>query len=210
MIVLNDITVNFGEKTVLENLSAAFEDGQKYAVMGQSGCGKTTILNVISGLIKAKSGNVQNTVGNKISYVFQEPRLYDWMNVTENVSIVSPLPKKKAYERAKEILASLGLEDSLDLFPAELSGGMKQRVSIARAIAYEPDILLLDEPFKALDEEMKKSVAEYLFSVMVGKTVIMVTHDLSDTYYTDYTVNVTNTPISSLDMVKSNSNLLNK
>ena len=210
MIVLNDITVNFGEKTVLENLSAAFEDGKKYAVMGQSGCGKTTILNVISGLIKAKSGNVQNTVGNKISYVFQEPRLYDWMNVTENVSIVSPLPKKKAYERAKEILASLGLEDSLDLFPAELSGGMKQRVSIARAIAYEPDILLLDEPFKALDEEMKKSVAEYLFSVMVGKTVIMVTHDLSDTYYTDYTVNVTNTPISSLDMVKSNSNLLNK
>ena len=210
MIVLNDITVKFGEKTVLENLSAAFEDGKNYAVMGQSGCGKTTILNVISGLIKAKSGNVQNTVGNKISYVFQEPRLYDWMNVTENVSIVSPLPKKKADERAKEILASLGLEDSLDLFPAELSGGMKQRVSIARAIAYEPDILLLDEPFKALDEEMKKSVAEYLFSVMVGKTVIMVTHDLSDTYYTDYTANVTNTPISSLDMVKSNSDLLNK
>ena len=210
MIVLNNITVKFGEKTVLENLNVSFDEGKKYAIMGPSGCGKTTILNVISGLIKVKSGSVQDTQKNKISYVFQEPRLYDWMNVTENVSIASSLPKKKADERAREILTSLGLEDSLDLFPAELSGGMKQRVSIARAIAYDPDILLIDEPFKALDEDMKKSVAEYLFSVMEDKTVIMVTHDASDTYYTDHTAIVTNAPISKFDMVKSNSDLLNK
>ena len=204
MIVLNDITVSFDEKTVLENFSATFEDGKKYAIMGQSGIGKTTILNVISGLVKTRSGSVKNTSGNKLSYIFQEPRLYEWLNVTENVSIVSPLPKKQAEEKAKEILTVLGLGDSLDSLPKELSGGMKQRVSIARAIAYEPDVLLLDEPFKALDDEMKRSVAEYLFSAMDGKTVIMVTHDATDTVYTDFTAHISSTPITSMEMVKSN------
>ena len=204
MIVLKNISVNFDEKTVLKNFSATFEDGKKYAIMGQSGIGKTTILNVISGLVKTHGGTVKNTSGNKISYIFQEPRLFDWLNVTENVSIVSPLPKKQAEEKAKEILTALGLEDSLDSLPKELSGGMKQRVSIARAIAYEPDVLLLDEPFKALDEDMKRSVAEYLFSAMDGKTVIMVTHDATDTVYTDFTAHIFSTPVSSLEMVKSN------
>ena len=153
---------------------------------------------------------MKNTAGGKIAYIFQEPRLYDWMDVTSNVSIVSSLPKKKADERAKKILAALYLEESSSLFPKELSGGMKQRVSIARAIAYDPDIILLDEPFKALDDEMKKSVAEYLFSTMKNKTIIMVTHDLSDTVYADYTVYVSESPISSLRMEKSNSSLLNK
>ena len=204
MIVLNDITVSFDEKTVLENFSATFEDGKKYAIMGQSGIGKTTILNVISGLVKTRSGSVKNTSGNKLSYIFQEPRLYEWLNVTENVSIVSPLPKKQADGKAKEILTVLGLGDSLDSLPKELSGGMKQRVSIARAIAYEPDVLLLDEPFKALDDEMKRSVAEYLFSAMDGKTVIMVTHDATDTVYTDFTAHISSTPITSMEMVKSN------
>ena len=204
MIVLKNISVNFDEKTVLENFSATFEDGKKYAIMGQSGIGKTTILNVISGLVKTHGGTVKNTSGNKISYIFQEPRLFDWMDVTENVSIVSPLPKKQADQKSREILTALGLGDSLKSFPAELSGGMKQRVSIARAIAYEPDVLLLDEPFKALDEEMKRSVAEYLFSLMDGKTVIMVTHDATDTVYTDFTAHISSTPVSSLEMVKSN------
>lgn len=204
MIVLKNISVNFEEKTVLENFSATFEDGKKYAIMGQSGIGKTTILNVISGLVKTHGGTVKNTSGNKISYIFQEPRLFDWMDVTENVSIVSPLPKKQAEEKAKEILTALGLGDSLDSLPKELSGGMKQRVSIARAIVYEPDVLLLDEPFKALDEEMKRSVAEYLFSLMDGKTVIMVTHDATDTLHTDFTAHISSTPVSSLEMVKSN------
>ena len=204
MIVLNDITVNFDEKTVLKTFSATFEEGKKYAIMGQSGIGKTTILNVISGLVKTRSGSVRNTSGNKLSYIFQEPRLYEWLNVTENVSIVSPLPKKQAEEKAKEILTALGLGDSLDSLPKELSGGMKQRVSIARAIAYEPDVLLLDEPFKALDDEMKRSVAEYLFSAMDGKTVIMVTHDATDTVYTDFTAHISPTPITSIEMVKSN------
>jgi NitT/TauT family transport system ATP-binding protein len=204
MIVLTNISVSFDEKTVLENFNTSFEDGKKYAIMGQSGIGKTTILNVISGLVKARCGSVKNTSGNKISYIFQEPRLYDWMDVTSNVSIVSPLPKKQAKEKAKEILTALGLGESLNCMPRELSGGMKQRVSIARAIAYEPDILLLDEPFKALDDEMKRWVAEYLFSAMKDKTVIMVTHDATDTVYTDFTAHINNTPVSSLDMVKSN------
>ena len=209
MITLKNINVQFKKKKVLDNLTVSFEDGKKYAIMGESGSGKTTILNVIAGLTKLQSGTL-NTEGCKISYVFQEPRLYDWMNVTKNVSIVSPLPPKEADEAAEKILTSLGLKDSLKLFPSELSGGMKQRVSIARALAYDPDVLLLDEPFKALDEEMKKKTAEYLFSVMDKKTVIVVTHDQADTIYTDFTANVVSTPISFLDMVKSDKLFLNK
>ena len=112
MIVLNNISVSFDEKTVLENFNATFEDEKKYAIMGQSGIGKTTILNVIAGLVKARGGMVKNTSENKISYIFQEPRLYDWMNVIENVSIVSPLPKKQAEEKAAAEAAAIAAAEA--------------------------------------------------------------------------------------------------
>jgi len=197
VITLKNITVEFENHKVLEKLSVSFEDGKKYSIMGQSGCGKTTILNVIAGLLKSKDGNV-STYGAKIAYVFQEPRLYDWMNVLENVAVVSSLPKKNAEKKSAEILSSLGLGESLKQFPAELSGGMKQRVSIARAMAYDPDIILLDEPFKALDAVTRKQTAEAFFKAMNDKTIIIVTHDIEDTLYTENIAIIEKVPVSSL------------
>ena len=202
MICLENITVNFDDKTVLENLSYKFCDNTVYALMGESGCGKTTILNVISGLVKPINGSI-SIDNDRISYVFQEPRLYDWLSATDNVALVMDIPKKNARDKAKEILSALGLADSLSLFPFEMSGGMKQRVSIARALAYSPDVLLLDEPFKALDDETRLNTAKYIFSVMNGKTVIMVTHDERDVIYSDFVARFDKSPISKIEMVKS-------
>jgi NitT/TauT family transport system ATP-binding protein len=209
MIKLNNVTVEFENKKILQNLSFSFEAGKKYALMGASGAGKTTILNVIAGLLSPTIGSIDTDV-KKIAYVFQEPRLYDWMSILENVAVVSPLSNKEAKDEAKKILSALGLGESLLLYPSELSGGMKQRVSIARAIAYNPDLLLLDEPFRALDESTRICVAEYMFEAVKGKTVIMVTHDINDTVYADIILNITDHPIFHLDMEKSNKEILNK
>ncbi len=183
MIKLENVSVAFEKKEVIKDLSYTFEDGKKYAIMGNSGVGKTTLLNVISGLLEAQSGSIIRSNDN-MSFVFQEPRLFPRLSALDNVAVV-----KDGSERvAGELLAELGLGDSLELFPAELSGGMKQRVSIARALAYEPDILILDEPFRALDPSTRKAVAETVFDRMRGKLVIFVTHDKDDLQYADTTL----------------------
>ena len=202
MIELRNTTVKFDKKVVLDNLSFKFHSGVKYALMGESGSGKTTILNAISRLVKF-DGEINTESNAKISFVFQEPRLFDWLTVLENVSRVIDLPKKEAEQKAKKLLCDLGLCESLDQIPAELSGGMKQRVSIARALAYDPDVLLLDEPFRALDTETRKKVASYVFDYMDKKTVIMVTHDDSDTEFADIVLKVESSPVNEIFVVKN-------
>ena len=203
MIKLTDISVNFDKKSVIDNLNFTFEKGTKYAILGESGCGKTTILNVIASLIKPRHGTVEKGKDLKVSYVFQEPRLFEWQTVSENVTMVIDKPKYEADKIARDLLSKLGLADSLSLYPNELSGGMKQRVSIARALAFEPDILLLDEPFQALDNETKDKVADYVFNAMNNKTVIMVTHDESDIKYADQIIKINASPITELVTVKT-------
>ena len=205
MIRLDSVSLSFGDKKIIDNLSIDFERGKKYALMGESGIGKTTILGVVSGLLKVEKGIVTRD-SDKISYVFQDARLFPWLTVLENVTLVSNDGKGKHDERALEILGKLGLSDALNMYPEELSGGMKQRVSIARALMYEHEILLLDEPFRALDETTAKQVAEYLFSVEKDKTVIFVTHDKNDISYADYVVNLSTSPISFADLEKSSIN----
>ena len=202
MIALRNVTVKFDKKFVLDKLSFEFRDGIKYALMGESGSGKTTILNAISSLVKY-DGEIDIDENKKISYVFQEPRLFDWLTVLDNVSLVIDLPKKESEEKAKKLLCDLGLEDSLNLYPAELSGGMKQRVSIARALAYEPTVILLDEPFRALDTDTRQKVASYVFDYMDKKTVIMVTHDDADTTFADEILKIDNSPINEICVVKN-------
>ena len=202
MIALRDVTVKFDKKLVLDKLNFEFRDGIKYALMGESGSGKTTILNAISNLIKY-DGEIDIDKNERISYVFQEPRLFDWLTVLDNVTLVIDLPKKEAEEKATKLLCDLGLQESLNLYPAELSGGMKQRVSIARALAYEPTVMLLDEPFRALDADTRQKVASYIFNCMDGKTVIMVTHDESDTAFADEVVRIGTSPIKEIHVVKN-------
>ena len=203
MIKLRDVTVRFDKKTVLDKFNFDFEDGISYAIMGESGCGKTTILNAVSRLVKLSEGEIDIPENTKISYVFQEPRLFDWLNVLQNVTLVMDLPPKEAEKKAKSLLSELGLGDSLHLFPTELSGGMKQRVSIARALAYEPTVMLLDEPFRALDAETRQKTASYVFDYMRKKTVITVTHDIADTDFADKVLKIETSPVSKLVVVKN-------
>ena len=197
MLNIKNLSYKYGKNLVIDDLSYEFECGKVTAILGESGIGKTTLLNLISDLIHAPNGTV-NTDLSKISYVFQEPRLFDWMSTLENVSTVSD------DDTAKKLLSELGLADSLLKYPQELSGGMKQRVSIARALAYNPDLVLLDEPFKGLDPDMRREISEFVFKYLKNKTIIMVTHDAIDLDFADVVLELTTAPQSKLKMVKSN------
>lgn len=191
MIKFEDISLRFGKNTVIDRLSFEFEEGKVTAILGESGIGKTTLLNIIAGLMKPSDGKII-TDHQRLSYIFQEARLLPWLTALENVATVSNEKK------AKEMLLLMGLSDSLDKYPAELSGGMKQRVSIARALSYEPDVILMDEPFASLDKERRDTVADTLFELLKGKTAIIVTHDMTDTKYADNVLTLTAPPNTTL------------
>ena len=172
MIELRNLTVRFGNQTVLHDFSADIPLSGTTAISGASGCGKTTLLRVLMGLRKPDAGTVGEMRGLRVSAVFQEDRLLPWMSALENVSLVSD------EETAKRHLAALGLSEAMGERPAALSGGMKRRVAIARALAYGGDLLLLDEPFNGLDEAAKRVAAEAILAA--GMAVVVVTHSAEE------------------------------
>lgn len=173
MLKLTGISHSFGENAVLRDVSLTLSPGQRVALMGPSGRGKTTLLRVILGLLRPDAGTVENTFS-RTAAVFQEPRLLPWRTALENVNLVLG-DRRQTLPQAREQLRRMGLEDAGDKYPRELSGGMQQRVALARALALEGELLILDEPFKALDETLRRQVMEE-----VGKTqaaILLVTHD---------------------------------
>ena len=175
-IILKNIHKSFGEKQVLENLNAEFEYGKTSGIMGKSGCGKSTMLNIVMGILDADHGEVLN-VPEKISAVFQEDRLCEDFSAYTNVRLVCPAEKKQEIINAFQ---RLGLGESVHKKVKELSGGMKRRVAIIRAVLSEWDLLIMDEPYKGLDENTRKDVIDFVTENASGKTVIMVTHDEED------------------------------
>lgn len=181
-IKLENINKSFGDKHVLENLSMTFNEGIT-CVMGASGRGKTTLANLIAGLIEPDSGTISGPNELKVSYVFQEDRLLDWETALSNVLFVTN-PAKDYKEKARQLLMQADLTDSIDKKVSKLSGGMKRRVCLCRALIANYDVLILDEPFKGLDEGLKpKIMAMVKEHVKENKIVICITHDHSEAEY---------------------------
>jgi NitT/TauT family transport system ATP-binding protein len=173
-VVVSHLHKSFGDKPVLRDFDAVFPEGTLTCVMGPSGCGKTTLLRILMGLDKADAGSVTG-VPRRLSVVFQEDRLCEDFSAVAHVRLVAGHSVSVAVIESH--LLFLGLGGSLYLPARELSGGMKRRVALARAVLARWELLLLDEPFKGLDEDTRHTAAAYLREHSAGRTAVMVTHD---------------------------------
>ena len=184
---LNNISKTYvteiGELEVLKDINFSVNKGEIIAIVGPSGSGKSTLLNIISGLIKPTTGNI--VINGDIGYMFQHDHLFNWRTVWKNILI--GLEIKKNYEiedenRLKDLLKNYGLLDFMNHYPQELSGGMRQRIALIRTLATNPNILLLDEPFSALDYQTRIDVSNDIYKIIKEENVasILVTHDISE------------------------------
>lgn len=176
MLQLRDIHKTFGGSVIYKDFSIAFREGVTTCILGPSGCGKTTLLNIIGGLLNPDAGTLQGFDGKRFGYIFQEPRLLPWKTVRQNIEFVAE------GKGTDEFLQLVDLQQAADKYPSQLSGGMSQRVSIARALAVKPDIILMDEPFSSLDSILKKNIIDNFKKITETekKTVIYVTHDIDE------------------------------
>jgi NitT/TauT family transport system ATP-binding protein len=195
LLVVDDIAMRFhtGESDVvaLDNISFTVNPGEFLAIIGPSGCGKSTLFNIIGGLLRTYDGKV-TVAGEKVSgphpaigMVFQEESTFPWRNVVDNVAFpleISGMPKRERIERARHLVSMVGLDGFERRYPAELSGGMRQRVSMARTLASEPKILLMDEPFAALDEQTRLLLGDKVLQIQqqLKQTTLLITHNITE------------------------------
>ncbi len=182
------------ELTVLDGIDISVDNGEFKSIMGPSGCGKSTFLNILAGIIPSDGGEIMHK-GEEVTpsdlpigYVFQEPRLLNWRTVGQNIGIMlnaKGVPKNEQDKIINETLETVGLSEERDSYPLRLSGGMRQRVGIARALSVDPSILLMDEPFSSLDELTARNLRNDLIDLWqkTGKTIVFVTHDISEAVY---------------------------
>ncbi|WP_278683289.1 ABC transporter ATP-binding protein [Paraclostridium bifermentans] len=171
------------ELEVLKDINFSLHEGQILTLLGPSGSGKSTILNILTKLLKPTSGEV--IINGSIGYMFQKDHLLEWRTIMDNITIGLEIQKNKnpkAIERVERLLKIYGLWDFRNMYPKELSGGMRQRVALIRTLAVNPDILLLDEPFSALDYQTRILVSDDVYKIIrnEGKSAILVTHDISE------------------------------
>jgi ABC-type nitrate/sulfonate/bicarbonate transport system ATPase subunit len=187
MYSLHNVSLSFGQLKVLDNFSADFSYNQFTCLFGPSGIGKSTVLNLLSGLLKPDSGEV-HVPDTTIGYVFQDARLLPWCTVKENMEIglyAANIPKAQRGKMVSSMIERLGLTGFADYYPTQLSGGMRQRVSLGRAFVVDPQLLLMDEPFSGLDEALKLEMRNLLTELISWHpcTTVFVTHDSLEAIY---------------------------
>jgi NitT/TauT family transport system ATP-binding protein len=202
-----ELQKSYDGQAVLDRVSLSFTEGGICVILGPSGCGKTTLLNVIAGLAPFESGGRSGFEGAQFSYAFQEPRLLPWLSARDNIlfALKGALDAGTAQARADEFLGVAGLSDSATRRPSELSGGMRQRLSLARAFAYPADILLLDEAFQSVDLRTKIDLMDAFLELWRREkpTVISVTHDIEEAVYlADRVVVLSSKPAQVIDDFK--------
>ncbi|WP_236777880.1 ABC transporter ATP-binding protein [Anoxybacter fermentans] len=180
-----------GETEAIRDLNLTIKENEFISIVGPSGCGKSTILSLISGLIKATSGEIYidgelvSGINSKVGYMLQEDYLYEWRTIYKNAILGLEVQNKLTPEncaKTRELLQKYGLKGFEDYYPNQLSGGMRQRAALIRTLAIDPEILLLDEPFSALDYQTKLSMEDEMYLILreQKKTVILVTHDIAE------------------------------
>ena len=172
-----------GEVEAIKNITFSLEEGQILTLLGPSGCGKSTILNILTKLLQPTSGEVNIT--GTIGYMFQKDNLLDWRNIMDNITIGLEIKHKKtpeAIQNVESLLKTYDLWEFRNMYPKELSGGMRQRVALIRTLSVNPDILLLDEPFSALDYQTRLLVSDDVYKIIrnEGKSAILVTHNIEE------------------------------
>jgi NitT/TauT family transport system ATP-binding protein len=182
--LLNRIYHHYGPRLILDDVSLAAEPGQIVGLMGPSGCGKTTLLNLLAGLQSPNAGTVMGDP-NRTAYVFQEPRLLPWYTTVENIALgleAGGMAPSQRLQWACTLAETVGLADAAHFYPTQLSGGMQQRVNLARAFAVNPHLLLLDEPFSSLDMGTRHQMQQLVMAWVQQHqtTAVLVTHDLSE------------------------------
>ena len=205
---VDNLTKKFGDLVVLNKINFTINDGELVSIVGPTGCGKTTFLNCMSKLIEPTDGNiyidgeVASPSRHNISFVFQEPTALPWRTVAENVAYGMELkhfPKEKKARRLEEILKLVGLSDTADLYPNQVSASMMQRIAVARAFAVNPDLLLMDEPYGQLDVKLRFYLEDELVKLWqtLKSTVLFVTHNIEEAVYlSDRILVLSNKPTS--------------
>ena len=191
---VNNLTKRFGDLTVLDGINFTIRKGELLAIVGPTGCGKTTFLNCLSKLMPATEGDIlidgqeADPKAHNIAYVFQEPTCLPWRTVRENVAYgmeVKGVPKAERERRAQEIMDLVGLASCADLYPNQVSASMMQRIAVSRAFAVNPDLLLMDEPYGQLDVKLRFYLEDELVNLWqkLNSTILFVTHNIEEAVY---------------------------
>lgn len=220
ILIINNLSKTYYTKKkeieAIKDITLNIKEGEFIAIVGPSGCGKSTLLNIIGELDNKTNGKIEFPLksNNKIGYMFQQDCLFDWLTISDNCLLGLKIQKKLTKENKDHVLTLLenyGLKNFINSYPKNLSGGMRQRVALIRTLATNPDILLLDEPFSALDYQTRLSVSDDVYKIIKKehKTTIMITHDIAEAIsMADRIIVLTNRPATIKKIY--NINLTNK